>query len=349
MPVLLEAISPHDNLQAIVEEDAGAIYFYLWGGENSPFGMKSCWVRNLKAAPKQLSELHDRPPLLPQPYCKHPKGAPKLKEDQLNVVWLEEGDGAALLEGDKILAIIPSWSGESDFHGYARDCAGESPVAWELGPDNALVPRVESAVRFWNSWNEADQPWRHIQETLLDAIEARLGPYQKYFAIDGGTWPPKAIVQMDVPDGTALVTLGVSIRPQPRVEMFFEDPSPLRRFELAVGMSKEFGDDVIGKIGGYISGQSRFPWDRFTWLGPGHTIGCDVFPGFTAVMLCGGPVGVPQIELPPQAGDPVSILWLVPITQPELELTMEQGSEALLEKLAANGNFWVHRNRASVV
>jgi len=78
---LLEEVSPHGNVQAIVEQDDRVAHFYLWGGPDSSFGMRSCWVRNLKPAPADLKVADMRAgaaPMLPRPRCKHPEGAPPL-------------------------------------------------------------------------------------------------------------------------------------------------------------------------------------------------------------------------------------------------------------------------------
>src|SRR5262245_29618764 len=151
--VLLEEVSPLSNVQAIVEQDGRTIYFYLWGGPESAFGVRSCWVRNLEAAPASL-DVHSMreqgtPPLLPRQNCTHPDGAPMLSAGDLRVVWFEEGDAAALLSRTEVLAVIPSWSGEKGFAGYARDCVGESPVCWELTRDNVLHERIRRAEEFW--------------------------------------------------------------------------------------------------------------------------------------------------------------------------------------------------------
>ena len=109
------------------------------------------------------------------------------------------------------------------------------------------------------------------------------------------------------------------------------------------------------EIMGYLSGQTNLPWNRHTWLGEGHTIPCDALSrarqdsAFTAVLLVRRPTGAPVIELPDFRGDPVSLLWAVPITEPERALAMDSGSAALLERLDRAGAGWMHRSeRVSV-
>ena|SRR5438105_9496349 len=137
---LLEDCSPNGNIFAVVEQNADTCYFYLNGDKSTNFGLKSCWVRNIRAAPDTLDVAAMRdgiPPMLPRNSCRHPKGAEPLKPSGLSVVWAEEGDAAALRDNGENIAVIPSWSGHNGFHGYARDCIGESPLCWELGtPEN---------------------------------------------------------------------------------------------------------------------------------------------------------------------------------------------------------------------
>lgn len=353
MSQLLVDTSPHGSLAAIVEEHDGVIYFYLWGGEESNFGVRSCWVRNLKPAPKDFSlkgRASDEPPLLPASYCAHPKGAPRLDPKSLSVVWLEAGDGAALLEDAEILAVIPPWSGEDGFHGYARDCLGETPVSWDLDEDNLFHDRIAEAQEYWSSWEEDPNPFFTFREQYMDAMEKNWGPHSAYFAIDGGQWPNRALVQTEVSAGTVLSTIGVCVRAQPTVEMYFEDPSVARRIELALFLSKDFDKEQIAHVSKHISWIARFPWIEITWFGTGHTIGTNEFEGFPSLLLVSHPTGEPPIEVPSFRGDPVNLLWLVPITQSELAYKSQHGGKALIEKLNAARTSPLHeRDRKSIV
>ena len=78
-----------------------------------------------------------------------------------------------------------------------------------------------------------------------------------------------------------------------------------------------------------------------TWLGQGHTIpnGQPPLPLFTGTQLC-SLLLMPTV-LEPDAflcdhlfieGDPVNFLWLVPLTRAELDLKVEQGLPALLQR-----------------
>jgi Suppressor of fused protein (SUFU) len=335
--VLLEEVGPNGNIQAVVEVDEDVCFFYLFGAQETDFGMRSVWVRNHSQAPDSLDVARMRsgiPPRNPKGHCRHPQGLLPPSKDQLRVVWLPEGNGAALYESDELLAIIPPWSGMNGFHGYARDSIGEGPVAWEIGTDNALIGRFREAQSYWRQWADAN-PWPLMQDALLSGIERTLGRHTNYYAIDGGQWPPKAIVRIPRPDSVVLVTIGVSVRPQPQVEMATEQPELRRRIELGVVLPARWSDDGVKRFASYMSGQSRLPWDGYTWLGPGHTITCDAWQNrsFAFALLRPDHPAVPTPTLEPQFHDPVKILWFVPISTAERQTAMDHGSDRLMQAL----------------
>ncbi len=354
--VLIESYSPNCKIQAIVEEDNRCVYFYLFGEllDEEKF-MNACWVRNYKKAPEQtdVQAMRDgMAPMLAAEYCKHPEGAERLDASKLEIVWFEEGDGAALLYEHEILSVIPGWS-SLECPGYSRDCIKESEYTWPLGTpsDNVLHERVRKAKAFWDNWNE--NSFGEIQDAYLQAIEKSLGKYDKYYAIDGGHWPPKAMVTINKDNLTYIVTLGVSIIPQPKVEMYYEDPRPYRRFELGFVIETELLDRNRNGILSYISSLTAYPWDCVTWLGHGHTIPCGQFwpedKQFPFVLLLSGSnTGKgPSIDFPAFNEDTVNVLWLVPITSSEREFAEEHGSEALLARYVKNmEELWVFRGES---
>ena len=354
--ILLSETSPNGNIQAIVEQDDRVAYFYLWGEGVDDFGLRACWVRNLAAAPSTFSRKRARrgePPMLPKDFCAHPNGAPALKADRLSILWFEEGDAAALLEDGNILAVIPGWSGRNGFHGFARDHIGDSDLAWELGrrETNVLFDRLDRAREFWRSWDETS-PWQELQERFLAVYTSQLGPYSNYYAIDGGNWPPRALLRIPREGTTFLVTLGMSIRPQPTVELRTDTPELYRRIELGACFDPSVSSDVIDPFSRFISAQADRPWSQVTFLGHGHTIECNLFrdfgSDFTAVLLAEDPPQVPQLALPAYRDDTPKILWMIPITESERELAMRHGSAELLRRLSESDQGWVHMPRESV-
>ena len=338
------------------EQDDRVAFFYLHPVEDRSFGVRPCWIRNLRQAPEKFDRdvmKQGLPPMLPRECCAHPQGATALSEADLRMVWFPEGDAVALLEKDEILAVIPSWGGRKGLYGYARDCIRDSPLSWPLR-GTVLEERVRAAEGYWSAW-EDDSPWRPCQTMYLDEYERVLGKHSRYFAIDGDRWPPKALVRFDSSDCTVLLTVGVSLRPQPQVEMYCRNPSEYRRFELAACFAKGIGDETIMSFGDYLSGQANHPWDHFTFLGNGHTIGCDVFSkderlaGFSAVLLLEQPRGIPEIRIPRMDGDRVMLLWCIPVTAHERKLAEEKGSKELVRAFVGGQPAWIIEGREEVV
>jgi hypothetical protein len=349
---LLESVSPNGNVEAFVEQYKDCCYFHLRSAPETELPLRTCWVRNLGPAPETLDVARMREgfaPMLPARHCAHPEGASPLRQDDLDIVWFEEADAAALLERNEILAVIPAWGGVKGFEGYARDCTEQNPLCWPLGTpgDNVLFERTRRAQEWWASWDTGD-PWTAVQAATIAALERSLGKHTNYYAIDGGNWPPKAMLRFKHGRGVSVATCGVAIRPQPIVEMAAEDPSAVRRIELGMAVDDATFTTAGERVMRYVSAQTNLPWSTHTWLGQGHTVPCDAFAeasanrAFTAVLLAGRPLGAPSVELPSLRGDPVGLLWAVPITEPEREFAMAHDSSALLERLAAAGFGWMH-------
>ena len=357
--ILIEEISPNGNVQALVEQTEYCCHFYLHGQESSAFGVKSCWVRNFRAAPEHLdvaSMRSGKPPMLPRSHCRHPDGAPPFEKSELGIIWAEEGDAAALAQHGDLLAVIPSWSGTNGFHGYARDCIGDSPLCWELGTSatNVLFARYERALRFWQLWSENNNLWPRLRDELCGSLEGRFGRHSNYYAIDGGNWPPKAILQIPSSGNVVLATIGVCIRPQPKIEMHYKDPAPHRRIELGIGLDASLSDDAIKKLASYISAQSNLPWSNFTFLGKGHTIPSDVSSElsggrFPFILLVTSSLGAPSVPLPQFQGDPVRLFWMIPISESERRFAEDHGSAELINRLERSGVNWIATMRRASV
>ena len=258
---LLEEINPNGNIQAVVESDDNVCYFYLLGAPDTQFGMKSVWVRNHTRAPEavEVERMHSGfPSRNPARHCRDTAGRPAPAAADLKVVWLPEGNGAALYERDQILAIIPPWSGTKTFHGYARDNIGQGPVAWELGPNNVLLERFNQAQSYWRRWGD-ETFWASVQSSQISQLGKVFGSHTKYYAIDGGRWPPKAMARYAWRDRIVLVTIGVALRPQPNVEMATETPHQLRRIELGVILPGNWSEEAVQGFARYLSGQTNLP------------------------------------------------------------------------------------------
>ena len=316
--VVLFERSPYGNIDAIVEHDDRTVYFYL-ASQNS-FGMRSCWLGNLVEGPLVMSEAdltQGRPPLVPRIHCTHPAGREIPQESDLEIVWFEEGNGAAVLERGEVLGIIPPWSGASEFHGYARDSIAETIVAWPIPTETALLRRIEHAREFWRGFRDGN-PFATLQSEILQSHKNRFGAEVKYWVIDNEQFPPRGLIQMESNGTTTFATVGMSLVPQPNVEMYAENPSQSRLVELAFQLdSSNLDPEKIEEIGQRISAIAKKPWESFTWFGHMHSCEFKVqaTDGETPFVIFWGDPN----PLCSYREDPVRLLWVVPITQAELD------------------------------
>jgi Suppressor of fused protein (SUFU) len=336
METLLEQANPHGTVRAVVESDGRVMYLYLWGHPSTDFGMRAVWLRNLDPAPAELdmdAMKAGEPPLMPAKHCQQTKRQEPPSELDLRVVWLPEGNGVALYEDRRLWAVIPPWSGQKDFKGYCSEAVGEGPLAWELREDNRLVERFEEAKRYWGGWR--GDFWPSLQKSQMASYEAALGPHSKYFGIDNKRWPPKALLTIPRDDAIVLVTVGLSARPQPNVELASEEPSKLARIELGAVVPRDWPEEHLKRLAVYLSGQSGYPWQAFTWFGHGHTMPCGVWrdPELACALLSNEHPAVPKVPLEPVLGDPVNLLWYLPISEAERNRATEEGAAALLQAL----------------
>jgi len=348
--VFAELRSPNCPITAIVEQDNQVAYFYLWGDEDVEFGTKSCWIRNLGEAPNEtnLKQMEAGfPPMLTKSFCKFPAGQSPLKMEDLEIVWFEEGDGAALLEKDEIIAIIPSWAGVEGFPGYARDCSADSAICWELTPTNILYNRVKRAKEYWSLWDNEISPFQILQPELLRIYEETLGTSEKYYAIDGNEWPPRGLFLKSGESKDVFVTVGLSLLPMPVVEMYSENPDEINRIELGFILNTGLPQSTLNTIGSWISGQAAIPWKNISWLGIGHTITFKILENtkITAVILVKDLAVLPKLELAAYRTSNVNVLWMIPITENERNFVRDNGCKVLIEKLNNIGSeiFNIHR------
>ena len=278
--ILLESKSPNCPLYLIVEENENCTYIYLNKMKDGEIESIICggWVRNHKESQTTTDNSNmdgEYPLMLPGDYCNHPQGKARLNPDDLEAVWLEDGDGVALLEKGEILSIIASWC-NTEFPPHAKDCTIGNPFAIPLTEENVLINTVKRAQEFWRSWDE--DHWTLFRDERSQLLESYFGQHKNYYAIDRGEWPIKAMARYEIGDITYLVTIGVSIIPQPTVDLYTETPEDFRRFELGLAIKT---DELMKKemtILEFCSMVTRIPWDNIAWLGHGHTTEC--FGGF---------------------------------------------------------------------
>ena len=352
--VLLELQSPACPITAIVEQDNRTVYFYLWGAEESNFGVKSSWVRNLKKATQQLeTALMEKgvPPMQTEEFCKHPNGLEKLNKDNLSIIWLEEGDSAALLLNGEVISIIPSWAGQNGFNGYSKEAKGQGDFAWELSDDNALYDRVHASKEFWDAWDLEQSPFNILQPKILDTYNEAFGEQDNYFAIDGNQWPPKGLYLKKGESKTIFATVGLSLIPMPVVEMYTENRFDANRIEFGFLVNSPITDEAVQQIGGWMSAQTTIPWHNITFLGEGHTI---EFMSLNSsklnfVLLTSQLNILPEPNIEKYRNSKTNFLWMVPISEKERQHIVDNGSTTIINELNKIGEEVFSLDRAEVI
>ncbi|MGP7998125.1 MAG: suppressor of fused domain protein [Streptosporangiaceae bacterium] len=349
--ILLSSDSPYGSRRLVVEYDGSTTAAYVYDQSSV---IAAVWIANHRPAPQVADPAQaaaGQAPVMPAGHTKHPAGLPQLDPRVLRALWFEEGDGVAVAEGGRLLAVIPGWSDVSrGMPGYSRECIGQTPFAWAL--DDALEglgPRADRATEFWR-WRASDGAWAGFQQALLGHLLGRLGPGSRYWDVSAGKMPQAGVSERpptrDRPF-TVLSTIGMSCQRMPVVEQFAEDASSAR-IELALATTMPSPD--AARIFLWLA---HYPWRAVTWFGPGHTIRWyhepATFPlggGNTAVLLLDDPAQLIGPEVPDMSGfsfggDPVRWLWVLPISEPERLFAKERGSASLVTQLAAHRRSWV--------
>ena len=349
--MLLESENPYESRRLTVEFDGVTTAAYLHDETST---LAATWVANHVPAPASPDPGRieaGQAPIMPAAHTKLPEGRPPIEPGALEALWFEEGDGVAVLENGKLLAVIPGWSdARRGMPGYSRDILGQTPFGWSL--DDAmegLGPRVDRARAYWH-WRRDERSWGVFQQGVLGHLE-RLGPGGHYWDASMGKQPLAGISERPPGEGrpyTVLSTVGMSCQRMPVVERLVQDPASHARIELA--MATTMPPAQAARVFLWLA---PYPWRAVTWFGPGHSVRWyhepATFPldgGYEAVLLLDEPSGLPGPDAPDLSGfsfggDPVRWLWVVPITEDERLIAKEQGSANLIAALAAQGQSWV--------
>ncbi|HFJ4328640.1 suppressor of fused domain protein [Serratia liquefaciens] len=361
--VLAEVSNENQTLVAVVQQDHRAAYFYIYPSEENSerFQVRACWLRNLAAAPQQEDSAAmalGQPPMLAAEFCRNLEGEAPLNPEGLTVVWTESDDGAALWYYGQLLAVIPGWSLYIDHSVcYSASCIKESPLAYPLGSasTNTQYALAESTRQFWRSWQrEEGNPWPKMQSDYQAHYEQHFGPSVKYYAIDQGKWPPMAITQHERDGIYYFLTLGVSIRPMPWVEILFnDDASRYRRMEMGIAIDGQYmTEENAIQMASALAGFAHVPWSKITWFGEGHTLESEVAPqGYEGYVLSSSFYPYHEhLSLPKQYGDPVNIFWASPVFEAErlLAHATPNGGHELVNKLREQGVDHIFRPRQPV-
>ncbi len=348
---LLESFSPYGSRKVTVEYDGLTTAAYL---HDETSAISATWIANHLPAPASTDQARvdaGRAPLMPAARTKHPGGRAPLQPEALEALWFEEGDGVAILENGRPVAVIAGWSDmDRGMPGYSSDVIGQTPFGWSL--DDAmegLAPRIERSRSYWR-WRGSPSGWSQFQQALLGHLQPRLGPGRHYWDASAGQQPMTGVTERPPVPGrpyTVLSTVGMSCQRMPVVEQVLDDPSAYARIELALATTLPSAQ--AARVFLWLA---TYPWHAVTWFGPGHSVRWyhepSTFPlgAGEAVLLLDAPGALSGPEPPDLSGfafggDPVRWLWIVPITERDRQLAKEHGSAALVSRLVAQHRSWI--------
>ena len=354
LDVLLDSVSPYGSRRVLVEYDGATTAAYLHDRSGA---IAATWIANHGPAPEAIDLASIRggaSPVMPAGHTKRPDGSPPLDPAALSAVWLEEGDGVAILAGGEPLAVIPGWADLArGLPGYSRDVIGQTPFAWSL--DDAmegLSQRITQSAQFWR-WRASAGSWALFQQALLGHLLTRLGPGGSYWDVSGGKVPAVGVSERPPVSRrpfTVLSTVGMSGQRMPVVEQTGDGADGRARIELALATTMPSA--AAARVFLWLA---QYPWREVTWLGSGHSIAWyhepATFPlggGNDAVLLLDDPSRLPGPEVPHLDGfrssnEPVRWLWVVPINERERRMAQERTSVSLVTQLAAQRRSWVYQ------
>ncbi len=320
--VLLAATSPFGNIEAVVAADGRTVYLYLDGGP--AFGIRAVWVRNLVTGPLSFNteDLQaGRAPVLPRIHTTKVEPGPLPIAEDLSLVWFAEGNAVALFERQRLLALIPPWSGLDGFHGYSVECASENQVVAPMPQDENFLRRIEFSRRYWQDW-ASDSPFTRWQPEILARYAAAFGSQQNYFNINGENFPPRGLGVFRSNRAITLATVGMSLCLMPTVELVADNPWEFRRIELVTVLPTSATEDEILVVAGRMSSLAGLPWREWTWLGDNHT--CQWMPEsafpYAGLYRVRDSADARYCRLPEISEDPVSMLAILPLSNSDFQL-----------------------------
>lgn len=205
--------------------------------------------------------------------------------------------------------------------GFSQQCAIENQFCAPVPDAEGFRKRIELASQFWQSFKANPNPFAQLQPVQLDRYRSTLASHfggnqpiqqSQYFDVNKDQFPPRGLVEFQVEGQLILLTTGMSLVPQPNVEVAVPNPAKHRRVELGFQIPlAKLEEGKLQRAREMVAAVASIPWKHFSWLGEGHT--CS-FPGVLA--------GVEDVRLQkrselnfdfaPFRNDPVNVLWLVP-------------------------------------
>lgn len=336
--VLIESKSPLCPARACVEQTAETVCFYLYFPlKQRPDDVRFVWICNRKPAPEHIGEesrFGSDPPMMPLSGLTHPVGGMELDAQKLRIVWFETGDGAALLEGKELIAVVPPWSGPKGFHGYSRFARGKQLLAWEMDEEaeRNLYKRTMKGYFLWQSHADGsyfDKLLQYCTEKYDAFFDA---PHTGCYPADDGEFPPRTVVEGRRRRAVYGITAGMRRFVMPGTEMHIRDFQKHCRTEFGFAC-EDACSDVKAQAYACLAAVTKAVFRDMTYFAHGNTKTWEGIPGFYAILFLNAreaKLGCPDMGVGYGDFCPINLLWAVPVTKVEYLFTVENGVESLM-------------------
>lgn len=348
METILFSESPIANFAAEVGLENDCSYFYLY--EMQPEEKKlntiaACWIKNHIVVEDGYSPKEDMlngiQPKMATSLCRFPQDLSLFQEDELEIIWGEEGCLAGLYQSNELICVVPYWAG-NNFSGYSKYSNNEKMGLYPLplGEGNAMFPRLESAARFWEQ--DFSAVWDRYRQEYLDELKQKYGECVKYYAIDGGNFPPRGLAVFEKDEHQLAFTIGMGLFTQPAAELYHEDSHLHDHIELSFGFKADLPLEAT-QIYSQISSIAAIPWAYKTFLDHHHTIDLNITPGYQNAVFISDKQAKVQNSAFLQRKQ-INLLWLMPISDTLCQkLTAEEPDYSGVEQqLKENGVMLEH-------
>ena len=305
--------------EVIFENDCSYMYVvkHIQDEEKAEI-VAACWVKNHVYVEDYYSGDEDLKrglqPKMPTLYCNYADDLAQFQEEDLELVWGEEGYAVALYEKDELVCVIPYWT-DDHFLGYSK-YSNKSDVQgfpWPLNDakSNSMFERMAKAKTFWGQ--DFGKLWSDYQTGYISELEEQFGKHTQYYAIDGNEFPPRGLAVFEKDGYSYAFTIGMGLFPQPRAELFFENAEKVEKIELAFCYKTNLEFDAMKALS-TIASIATIPWISKTFLADLHTVNFKIHPSYeVAVLVSKDDANLAHINCLNQQS--VNLLWLLPLHQ----------------------------------
>ncbi|MCL1994500.1 MAG: suppressor of fused domain protein [Spirochaetes bacterium] len=299
--------------EVVAENDCCYLYVHKKNfAEKTLEVFTNCWIKNHVFVPDEYDPVDDmQDGLQPKVHTKHcdfKDDLQPLQEDDLEIVWGEEGRSVGLYNKGELICAIPYWTTE-DAPGYSK-YSGQNDLPmfpFPLTPALAMHERMQKAKTFWAG--DFQKTWKDYSGGYLGELEEKFGKHTKYFAIDGGKFPTKALALFEKDGYKYAFTIGLGMFPQPTEQRSGVEAMPF--IELAFCYKNGLVFDEM-KAFSNISSLAGIPWAYNTFFNHYHTAYFSINTEYNAaVFVCEQKAGIASLDFLKQQS--INLLWIVPV------------------------------------